>query len=227
MLSKWTRLPGAVLCLLVVCPLCLTAAEPKKETFAKVAVTHTQTVLTNQNNGVTNRPSGESHVPISFDLNGGVFVPLPDLSAGMAVAPDVSLSGFVPADRIVPVDFLKWFDFGVTFYMVPGSAVSGRNAGIILLGGLLDVYYRLPLGMESFSVYAQLGMGISASSAWVANGTFTGTMSSADFTVRTGIGCRWMFLPHWYARFDVRYFMAFEKVSAAGLPVTLGVGYAF
>lgn len=204
--------------------LCAVAVYGKQEVKSL-----TNSALTNDFSNQTVLDTGKSRhvVPFSFDVTMGVFFPLFDLGTGMNAAYDLSLGGFVPATFLLPFSFLDAFDLGVSFYMVPGNAVSGRNAGILFLGALVDAYYRLPFGIRSFNVYALLGLGIGSTSAWVANGTVTGSMSSADFILRPGVGCRWEFLPQWYARLDITWFMAFEKVSAIGLPVTLGVGYAF
>lgn len=182
---------------------------------------------TDQTDRVAPDPVKKQIPPFSIDITMGVFFPEFDLGTGMNPSFDLCLNSFVPVSWFIPANFLESFDVGISFYMIPGTAVGGRDARIIFLGALADLYYRLPFSISNVNIYVLLGMGISSASAWVANGTVTGVASSADFTLRPGIGCRWEFLPHWYARLDIAWFMAFEKISAIGLPVTLGVGYAF
>lgn len=183
-------------------------------------------------NIVTNRAiagdqPGSKMFPFSFDLTAGAFFPVFSLGSGMSPAFLLALNGFIPVTTVVPSDLLKDFDVGVSFFLIPGTAVNGRNAGILFLGAMADAYYRVPFGLPDFDVYVLFGMGITSSSAWIANGTSVDTAASADFVIRPGIGCRWNFMKQWYARLDVAYFMAFEKISATGLPVALGVGYEF
>ncbi len=196
-----------------------------------VAAYGAQTNTARQTN-LTSLPQVETNVqksapPFSFDVTMGVFLPMLDLGTGMNPAFDMVLTGSLPLTYIVPDEAFRDLDVGVSFYLVPGSAVLARNAGILFLGALLDARYNLPLGLRSFKVYAQIAFGVSSVNSWVDNGTVTGAAFSADFTLLPSVGCRWDFLPNWYARLDVGWFMAFEKVSAFGLPVVLGVGYAF
>lgn len=173
--------------------------------------------------------------PLSLDLSFGAFVPVGDLAAGMAPAFLTGVRGLFPLIKILPQEFrplppefLRLIDLGGQFYFINGVALPGRDASLLFLSFLLDVAWNIPLPVRNLQVAVYNGLGLTGVIASVASGPGTVTnASSADFTLRPGVGIRYEFVPHFLVRGDLAFLACFESVIAAGVILSLGVGYAF